>query len=268
MIYEYLSNLFSKGKLTNSWLIESNDLNNSRLDLQKFISDRLLTKIDLANNPDFMLIKCEEDGSNAKHISVAQIRKLQSFLYKTASLSHNKVAVIYGAEMMNINSANCALKILEDTPKDSYIFLLTNNISSILPTIKSRCAVINAKIAQIKINEDYDKCLQALDKQVSFEVKWQIIKEFSEKNKANWIDFADSILLFISKICQKLAGTKIILNSLEQEIIDQLPKQNLSFLLRKYEQINQLISNTRNMDLELKASTILLIELLYQDDYI
>ena len=40
---------------------------------------------------------------------------------------------------MNINTVNSCLKLLEDTSKDTYIFLITTNIAAILPTIRSRC---------------------------------------------------------------------------------------------------------------------------------
>ena len=46
-------------------------------------------------------------------------------------------------ELLNINSVNILLKILEE-PNDNIYFILINNNKKILPTLKSRC--LNYKI--------------------------------------------------------------------------------------------------------------------------
>lgn len=50
-----------------------------------------------------------------------------------------KIFRINYAENMNINAQNALLKILEEPPKYTIIFLLAENINTLLPTIKSRC---------------------------------------------------------------------------------------------------------------------------------
>lgn len=44
--------------------------------------------------------------------------------------------------MMNPNSANSLLKILEEPPKDSILILTTSRLNSLLPTIIGRCQKI------------------------------------------------------------------------------------------------------------------------------
>ncbi len=53
-----------------------------------------------------------------------------------------KVLFIHGADRLNINAANALLKLLEEPPDHLLIFLFTSNLSSILPTILSRCTLI------------------------------------------------------------------------------------------------------------------------------
>lgn len=267
MIYGYLKNLYLKGKLSNSWLIESDNVNEALTELQKLATELLTSNIDLNHNPDFILVKCE-GANNAKSIQIEQIRTLQNFLYKTASLSKNKVAIIFEADKMNINSANSMLKVLEDTPKDSYIFLLVYNAATLLPTVKSRCAFITTEKSQNRVDIDYNRYIEIFEDQNNFVKKEQMIKEFSEKNRNNWCMFANAILLFINKIAKRAAGAKISLSLQEQKIMQQLPRQDLDFLLSKYDQINQLVENTKTFDLEIKASTILLMELLYQNKHV
>ena len=57
------------------------------------------------------------------------------------SIGGKKVILISNAESLTINAANALLKILEEPPENSYLILTTQNISSLLPTIISRCVM-------------------------------------------------------------------------------------------------------------------------------
>jgi DNA polymerase-3 subunit delta' len=128
MIKEYLESRFKGGKLYNSWLIQADDTKKALEDLQEFVSQTLLSgELELASNPDFKIVTRQTSATvNTKNISVEQIRNLQEFLNKTSAISGIKIAIIYQADLMNLNSANSCLKILEDTPRNSYIFLITS----------------------------------------------------------------------------------------------------------------------------------------------
>jgi DNA polymerase-3 subunit delta' len=65
------------------------------------------------------------------------------------SLKHTnqgkKTIVIENAEKMTTSAANALLKTLEEPSDNSLIILLTSDIDSLLPTIISRCRIINIK---------------------------------------------------------------------------------------------------------------------------
>ncbi len=67
------------------------------------------------------------------------MRRLIDDLQKTANQGGSKVAIIYEAERMNKESANAFLKTLEEPPKDTILFLLTERSYDLIDTIKSRC---------------------------------------------------------------------------------------------------------------------------------
>ena len=67
------------------------------------------------------------------------MRRLIDDLQKTANQGGPKVAIIYEAERMNKESANAFLKTLEEPPKDTILFLLTERSYDLIDTIKSRC---------------------------------------------------------------------------------------------------------------------------------
>lgn len=59
--------------------------------------------------------------------------------------------IIDEAERMNDQAANALLKILEEPPPTSYIFLVTSRPDSLLPTIRSRCQTI--RFAPVPVEE-------------------------------------------------------------------------------------------------------------------
>jgi len=90
--------------------------------------------------PDHLLI--ESDG---KSIGVDQVRQASRFFEKTAQIGHCKSTLITAAHNMTISAANALLKTLEEPNADNYIVLLTSEIETLLPTIISRCFVIDIR---------------------------------------------------------------------------------------------------------------------------
>lgn len=257
MIITYLTSQFKLCRLHNSWIIQTDDLSEALSKLQEFIKDNLLTgNILLQDNQDYRIIKKEQ---NTKSISIDQLRELQSFLYQTPIFAKYKVAIIYQADSMNLNTANSCLKILEDTPKNSYVFLITARAGSIIPTIRSRCNFLNFSINQIKENPNYSRFISLITS-TKFEEKLFVLKELSEKNRELFIDFSDSIMQLLIKLIKKASNVSVNLNSVEKEIFDNLKLKSTSHLIQKFENIKKLSDNTIVYDLDLKASFILFLE--------
>ena len=80
-----------------------------------------------------------EDGA----VKIDAIRALIDFLMQTPQLAGRKVAVLVGAERMNLNAANALLKTLEEPPDESFIALVTGAPERLLPTVRSRCQRID-----------------------------------------------------------------------------------------------------------------------------
>ena len=105
-------------------------------------SHPIVKKIESLSHPDFMNIDAEytkEEPKKTPLITVDEIRESINFLRLTALESKYKVVVVNGADKMNINASNAMLKILEEPPKNAVIFLISDSISNIAPTIRSRC---------------------------------------------------------------------------------------------------------------------------------
>ena len=98
-----------------------------------------------------------------KNIDINQIRELIIKLNKSSFNNKLRFVLIDNIELMNINSINALLKILEE-PNENIIFILINNNKKVLPTLKSRCLnfkvfLTNAqsiKIINQLLNDDFN----------------------------------------------------------------------------------------------------------------
>ncbi len=80
----------------------------------------------------------------ANDIRISSIRQIKNQIYLTGKTGKRKIFIISKCDMMNPNSSNALLKILEEPPKDSVIILTTSRINSLLPTIIGRCQKIKS----------------------------------------------------------------------------------------------------------------------------
>ena len=97
-------------------------------------------------HPNIKIIEKEIDSKTGKiksNITIDQIRRLKTFLNSTSIMQNSsKIVIVDSADYLNISSANSMLKILEESNESTYIFLISNQISLLLPTIRSRCLKI------------------------------------------------------------------------------------------------------------------------------
>lgn len=104
----------------------------------------------ISNNshPDLLVIDIktlDEDGkentSKKNEINVSQVRNIIKKTNYTNSISKYKVIVIDSIDEVNINGQNALLKTLEEPDKNTFIFIVCNNLNNVLDTIKSRCII-------------------------------------------------------------------------------------------------------------------------------
>lgn len=95
----------------------------------------------LLTHPDFFLWGtgiCERIG---KEPPLEPVNRLKTELSKTAFASGNRVIVIPDAHNMDQRLQNSLLKLIEEPPERTYI-IITGQEAGILPTIRSRCAIV------------------------------------------------------------------------------------------------------------------------------
>lgn len=97
------------------------------------------------NQPDIIWVNHEKPNV----ISVDEIRsQIVNDIDLKPYSSKYKIYIVPDAQMMNPQAQNALLKTLEEPPEYVIIMLLTNNMDKFLPTILSRCIVLNFKPVQ------------------------------------------------------------------------------------------------------------------------
>lgn len=88
------------------------------------------------HHPDLYLIEPEDASSSIK---IEKIRDIQHHIYQTPKRGLRKIIILNQAEKMNISASNALLKVLEEPPAHVTFILITEQVNSVLPTIRSRC---------------------------------------------------------------------------------------------------------------------------------
>lgn len=126
---------------------ESDDDNNPLEKLEKEDFENYLNEIESKASDKYHKISLPR----ANEIRISSIRQMKRDIYLTGRAGKKKIFVISKADMMNIQSSNSLLKILEEPPKDSVLILTASRIDSLLPTIIGRCQKI--KFNQLKAED-------------------------------------------------------------------------------------------------------------------
>lgn len=93
------------------------------------------------SHPDLHILSVNSDDAEnkSKNITVDMVRQAINFAYLSPHLAKYKVVLIDNANLLNQNSANALLKILEEPPSYVLFILITDSLGKIIPTIRSRC---------------------------------------------------------------------------------------------------------------------------------
>lgn len=108
-------------------------------------NDPAARKVNALSHPDLLLLRREmrhDSKAVPTEIRVEQIRKALSFFSSTAGSGGWRVAIIDSMDELNRSGANALLKLVEEPPPKSLIFMVTSTPGRLLPTIRSRCRVL------------------------------------------------------------------------------------------------------------------------------
>lgn len=106
---------------------------------------------DSKNQPDIIYVTHEKPNS----IGIDDVRKQINHTIQIKPYSSEyKIYIVDEVEKMTMEAQNAILKTIEEPPAYAILILLTTNVGKLLPTILSRCVVLNIKpVSSDKIKE-------------------------------------------------------------------------------------------------------------------
>jgi DNA polymerase-3 subunit delta' len=93
-------------------------------------------RVAAGSHPDLLVVVRDDDR---RDIRVDQIRELIQWFALRPMMAARKVAIVDGAHQVNEAGQNALLKTLEEPPGDAAIILVSETLSRLLPTVRSRC---------------------------------------------------------------------------------------------------------------------------------
>ena len=210
------------------------------------------------SNPNFILIDVNEEK---KKIDIGQIRNLILNLNKSSFNKKPRFVLIDNIELMNINSINALLKLLEE-PNDNINFILINNNKKVLPTLKSRC--LNFKIS-LTHEQSINITSKLMDENLNNYLNDEFITNYSTPGqliklinfaKINDIDLKNlSLKNLISKILlDKKYKKDVSIKDLTYSLIELYFRNNISIknidLIKMYNYFLKKINNTKIFNLD------------------
>ena len=129
-------------------------------------------------NPNFSLIDVLPEKKN---IDISQIRNLINYLNKSSFNDKPRFILIDNIDLLNLNSTNALLKIIEE-PSENVFFILINNNKQILPTLKSRCLNFNISLSH---NDTLEICNQLFKKNIFEMINKDLLGYYFTPGKLN-----------------------------------------------------------------------------------
>lgn len=202
--------------------------------------EKNLTLIDKRSHPDLLIIE------NENLIGVDEIRAINHFTSLKSSYSRSKIIIINKIDNLNLQASNAILKLLEDPQDEIYYFLISDDLSKIIQTIRSRSVLFNVEnlrkdeffkaegisnlsLIDAKILKDFSNCsieysqkllseniLSDLSKTFDFVIKKDLKPTEIEDLFSKYENFANiiKIILHISNTFNPSSGQRVLIPTL------------------------------------------------------
>ena len=141
-------------------------------------------------HPNFYLI---ENSTDRLTINLKQVNNMINYLNKTSYEKNIKFILIDNTEYLNLHSVNSLLKIIEEPPRNTFIFFIHNSSVKLIETLKSRC--IEFKI--FFSNQKRQKILDSLLFYHDLKIDINLLKKIG-----SFYDSPGTILNFIKLVYQ------------------------------------------------------------------
>lgn len=162
--------------------------------------------------------------TNIKSIGIETIKQMQKKLFLKPIRSKTKIVILEEAHLLTTEAQNALLKVLEEPPEHTIIVLSANSKESLLPTIISRCQVIELQTDTTKLKEKDESTMKAFLESLSMLSTGERLKKAEQlaKDKEKAIVWTGKLIV----VAREKLIQDVILASEERERPESLRMTN------------------------------------------
>lgn len=215
-----------------SFIVTSTNQKKRREYIQKYCQDLSINPLDITTIQKDTAVK-----QNINTIGIEEIKNMQKKIFFKPIKSPTKAVILEDAQLLTTQAQNALLKILEEPPNHTIIILSSNSKEPLLPTIISRCQIIDLKDEIQKLSDQETEELTLFIENLT---KMPISEKFKkaevigkEKEKA---------LVWIEKIIVTLREQ--MLQKYSKETLNTFYTHNTLDTLKKFQKAHTLLKIT------------------------
>ena len=104
---------------------------------------------------DITFIEKDPESKNSQSIGIEDIKTIHKKIFLKPFRSATKAIIIDDAHILTPEAQNALLKILEEPPKHTIILLAAESKDAFLPTILSRCQIVEIEEDRTELSDEY-----------------------------------------------------------------------------------------------------------------
>ncbi len=135
----------------NSFIVIATNKENRRQYITEFLQKHHIDLFDLN------VIEKDENSKNLQTLGIQDVKNMQKKLYFKPLKSAQKVVVLDDAHLLTPEAQNALLKLLEEPPENTYVFLSSPTRENFLPTVISRCQIIELEQSSPLLTSEEEK---------------------------------------------------------------------------------------------------------------
>ena len=165
------------------------------------------------NHPDLLYIKAGEK------LGIAEARKIKGHFSIKPYSAKGRIVVLEDASTLTTEAQNALLKTIEELPKEAILILGASSNATILPTILSRCEIVNLEAISDDTLVYHSKFTQDLERLLNFSVEERFA--FIEKLKSKE-EFLHSAVYFFRQQLLESTHKRSILKGPTLQFLQEL----------------------------------------------
>lgn len=131
-----------------SFIVTSTEQKKRREYIQKYCKKLSIDSLDITTIQKDTALK-----QNINTIGIEEIKNMQKKLFLKPIKSPTKAVIIEDAQLLTTQAQNALLKVLEEPPDHTIIVLSSDSKETLLPTIISRCRIIELEEKKEKLSD-------------------------------------------------------------------------------------------------------------------